>query len=351
MIKKALPLLLILSMLLCLTACSDNKNTELKIAIITADELPVNEKTGNAEASPDREVWKAAEVVKKRYGLAETTLVQPDAPTSEACMTRIDKLYSAGHRMIIVCGYVFSDALIAAQDKYRDCYFIAADFVPERLEENSAAVFSEDQESAFVAGVAAALKVQEGEAGAVLGAKTDSELRCSAGFQQGVLYANANYGTSVNIKISSFLSVGSFHNESVAQQLAAQLFDSGVNCLLIAAGHSSRGALIEAKVRRASGDDIWAIGTGVDQYYNGIYEGNQSVVLTSAVRYISAAVEELLDSAVNNEFQGGRIVLMNSANNGVGLPARNNNIDSDMLRKCQEVREKIIDGTLTVAAE
>jgi len=171
------------------------------------------------------------------------------------------------------------------------------------------------------------------------------------GFQQGVLYANENFGTKITGRPQNVVYQGSLDNVAAGQQLAAQMFDSGVKAIFAAAGGVGVGAINEAKSRAKAGQKVWIIGVDVDQYAEGIYEGNKSVILTSAMKRIDQAAYDMIKDELDGEFPGGQILTMDATNNGIGIPAENPNLSADTEAKVAEVFKKLVAGEITVSAE
>ena len=61
------------------------------------------------------------------------------------------------------------------------------------------------------------------------------------GFQQGVIYANENYGTKITMDPSNFVYSGSFADIALGQQIANTLFSKGVDVVFCAAGTTGVG--------------------------------------------------------------------------------------------------------------
>ena len=82
---------------------------------------------------------------------------------------------------------------------------------------------------------------------------------------------------------NNFTYSGSFADLALGQQLATAMYDSGVDAIFAAAGGTGVGVINEAKNRRLSGEDVWAIGVDVDQYSVGDMGNGESCILTSAM--------------------------------------------------------------------
>ena len=161
------------------------------------------------------------------------------------------------------------------------------------------------------------------------------------GFQQGVAYANENYGTNVSVKAGNIVYSGSFSDTALGQQLAAQMYDRGVKAIFAAAGGVGRGVITEAKTRVVNGEEVWVIGVDSDQYDDGIYEGNKSVILTSAIKKVNAAAYQMIEAKLNGEFQGGEALVFDVKNDAIGIPDKNPNLSDDTMDKVNEVLNAI----------
>ncbi|MFO7636098.1 MAG: BMP family ABC transporter substrate-binding protein, partial [Clostridia bacterium] len=214
---------------------------------------------------------------------------------------------------------------------------------------NTVSIFFAEEQSGFLAGVATALELKTGEIGYIGGMEIPPVQKFNWGFQQGVKYANTNFGTSVNMSATNVIYQGTFDNVAAGQAIAAQMFDRGVRAIFCAAGGVGIGAINEAKARKSAGNEAWIIGVDVDQYNEGIYSGNNSVILTSAMKRIDVAAYDMIKLDHAGNFPGGQTLLFNAANNGIGLPASNPNLSQDVLDKAAAVFKDIQDGKITVS--
>ena len=177
--------------------------------------------------------------------------------------------------------------------------------------------------------------------------------RFEIGFAEGIAYANENLGTSISLKEENVVYEGTFSNVAGGQQLAAQMYDSGVKAIFVAAGSVGIGAINEAKTQVAAGKEAWVIGVDSDQYEDGIYDeaNGKSVILTSAVKKINNASFDMIEAAINDQFPGGKTLVYSVNNNGVGIPEENPNLDSSVVETVNEILEKMKNGEVTVSDE
>ena len=213
---------------------------------------------------------------------------------------------------------------------------------------NTVAVFFAEEESGFLAGVATALQLEEGKTGFVGGMEVPAVQKFNWGFQQGLAYANENYGTKVTIEAENVIYQGSFDNVAAGQQLAAQMYDKGVDAIFAAAGGVGVGVINEAKSRANVGEEIWVVGVDVDQYSEGIYAGEKSAVLTSAVKGIDVVTYNMIEAYLNDKFPGGETQVYNAENDGIGIPKKNPNLKDEVEAEVAKVYELIQKGTIVV---
>ncbi len=291
-------------------------------------------------------------------GLVIEKYLKPSGTTEADYTKEIGNLYDAGYKFIVTPGFKFESAIFAAQDKYPDAKFVlidgephSADYSEFRIEPNVVAIYFAEQESGFLAGVATALQLKEGEAGFIGGMEIPAVQKFNWGFQQGLAYANKELGTKVVIKADNVIYQGSFDNVAAGQQIAAGMYDKGVDVIFCAAGGVGIGGINEAKARAKNGEKVWIVGVDVDQYPEGIYDGKNSVILTSAMKYIDVASYDMIVAELNGKFPAGQILRLNASNGGVGIPTENPNLDSSVEKKVADIFDKIAGGQIVVAAE
>ena len=302
--------------------------------------------------------WEGLQKAGGEFGF-ETKYLKPTGTTEADYTKEIGNLYDAGFKFIVCPGYKFSTAIFKAQDKYKDAKFVLIDASPADekgnvvMGSNTVAIFFAEQEPGFVAGVAAAVQLKEGEFGFIGGMEIPAVQKYNWGFQQGVNYANSNFGTKITMKAENVVYQGSFDNVAAGQQLAAGMFDKGVKAIFAAAGGVGVGAINEAKTRAAAGKEAWIIGVDVDQFADGVYDkdSGKSIILTSAMKKVGQATYDMIKDEKDSKFQGGKTLTFDAKNNGIGIPEKNPNLSDDAAAKAGEALKKIQSGEITVAAE
>lgn len=298
--------------------------------------------------------WEGIQRAGKEFNL-ETRFLKPEGTTEADYVKDISNLYDGGFRLIICPGFKFETAVFQAQQKYPDAKFVlidgqphAGDFKPV-IGKNTVSILFAEHESSFLAGVATALKIKDGDVGILCGMEIPPVQRFNWGFQQGIKYANERYQTKVTIKPENVIYQGSFDNVAAGQQIAAMMFDKGVKAIFNAAAGTGIGAINEAKRRAKIGQTVWVIGVDRDQYADGIYEGDKSVILTSAMKRVDQAAYAMIKALKEGNFPGGQILTFDAKTNGVGIPSHNPNLDAAIQNKAAEVLKELQSGKITVS--
>ncbi|MBN2656271.1 MAG: BMP family ABC transporter substrate-binding protein [Spirochaetales bacterium] len=322
----------------------------LKVGMVT-DSGTIDDKSFN------QGTWEGILEAEKDFGVT-TKYLKPVGETEADYLKEIGNLYDAGFTTIVTPGFKFEAAIFAAQDKWPGANFVILDGTPHsadysefRAEKNVVSIFFAEHESGFLAGYAAALQIKEGEMGFIGGMEIPAVQKFNWGFQQGVAYANKNNGTKIKLNAENIIYQGTFTDVAAGQQLAAQMYDKGVDAIFAAAGGVGVGVINEAKSRVKTGEKVWVIGVDVNQYPDGVYEGDKSVVITSAMKRIDVAAYDMVKAVLDGTFPGGETLTFDAKNNGVGIPAENPNLDSAVESEVAKVFAKLQDGSVVVSAE
>jgi basic membrane protein A len=331
------------------SASGDGSGSDLMVGMVT-DAGTIDDKSFNEGT------WTGILQAKEDFGITEKYL-KPAGTTEADYMQEITNLYDADFKFIVTPGFKFETAVFQAQSQYEDAKFVLIDGSPHNgdfnpvVGENTVSIFFAEHEAGFLAGVATALELKEGEAGFIGGMEIPPVQKFNWGFQQGIAYANENLDTNVSIKEENVVYQGTFDDVAAGQQIAGAMFDRGVNVIFAAAGGVGVGAINEAKTRVAGGDEVWMVGVDVDQYEEGKMDNGESVILTSAMKKIDTAAADMIKAEIDGEFPGGETLTFDAKNDGVGLPEENPNLSDETSTKVGEIFELIKSGEVEVSAE
>ncbi|MDF2814907.1 MAG: family transporter substrate-binding protein, partial [Paenibacillus sp.] len=216
-VKKGIIALTVSALVLSMLAgCASKDNTsggtggaaKFKVGMVT-DAGTIDDKSFN------QGTWEGVLKATKELNL-ENKYLKPSGTTEADYTKEIGNLYDAGYKFIVTPGYKFETAIFKAQDKYKDAKFVIIDGAPNAgdfkavVKENTVSIFFAEHESGFLAGVATALQIKEGQAGFIGGMEIPAVQKFNWGFQQGVDYANKNLSTKITIKPENVVYQGSF---------------------------------------------------------------------------------------------------------------------------------------------
>lgn len=345
--KRVLALVMAVLMVTVIAGCTSSAGNKFKVGMVT-DSGTIDDKSFN------QGTWEGAVKAADELKLDKKYL-KPTGTTKADYLKEITNLYDAGFKFIVCPGFKFEAAIYDAQAKYKDAKFVFIDGAPVGPDKktlvgtNTVSIFFAEHESGFLAAVATAIQLKEGEVGFIGGMEIPAVQKFNWGFQQGIKYANENFGTKIVIKKENVVYQGSFDNTAAGQQIAAQMYDRGVKAIFCAAGGVGVGAITEAKTRAQAGKEVWVVGVDVDQYKDGVYTGNKSVILTSAMKRVDVAAYDMVKAEKDGKFPGGQTLTFNAKNDGVGIPKENPNLSADTTSKVNDVFNKIKSGSITVS--
>ena len=344
--------LMVLVLVACLAFAGGNKETstreaKLKVGLIcdgVIDDRAFNQTT-----------WEGIKEGCAKYGLQCQYILANDS-TDEDFLNAMQDLIDAGFNMIVCPGFSFASAIYTAQHRWPDIMFVILDSAPHSAESgkdditsNCIAIDFQSNESGFLAGFACALQLKKGKFGGVHGMEIPPTKLFITGFEQGVIYANEHYETNIRLNDSDFIFVGSFTDNALGQQAAAQLFEKGCDLIYIAGGP---GALNEVKARGEAGQSVWCVMCDTDRYEDGKLSNGKSVVMTSTLKCLNSAVKEIIRQYMEEGvFEGGKKVVFSVKDAGVGIPDVNPNLSPEVQAEVNKIYEQIMNGDLVVSAD
>ena len=245
--------------------------------------------------------------------------------------------------LIVAAGFLFEDSIKQVADANPDSKFLIIDS-PITDRANVASASFAANEASYLVGVAAAETAKAAgktKVGFIGGGDFPLIQEFEAGYEAGV--------KSVDEKMELLVDyVGGFSDAGKGQSIAAKMYDEGAYVIFHAAGGAGNGLIKEAKDRRLNKEEVWVIGVDKDQYPDGVYEGDKSVILTSMVKRVDVAAFDVSLKTLKGEFPAKQDSKYNIANGGVGIPAKNPNLSEDVTKKVAEVTEKIKSGDVKV---
>ena len=249
------------------------------------------------------------------------------------------------YRLLIGIGYRMAPAIATVATEYPRTLFACVDGDFDVLPPNVWALTFQTDECAFPAGYLAAAwaDLQDPKDPAIAwvgGMDVDSVNQFLVGFRNGAGHYNSVKGKNVRV-LGGY--VGSFGDFAGGQKMAAEFIAEGADVIFGAGSISGNGAIAAAKEHGK-----WAIGVDTDQY-NTLPE-QQDIILTSCLKRVDRAVNQVVTATLENQFWGGTRYIGNLANHGVGLAPYHQFADQIPERLQQEIlslQRGLLDGTLS----
>lgn len=290
-----------------------------------------------------------------------TDIMEPTGDPAAAVQAVADIV--ADYDVIVTPGFQFAGISTLAEEN-PDTKFILVDSFATDAEGNTieldnlyAMMFSE-QEGGFLAGMAAALSTKTGKVASVHGIAYESNVNYQWGFESGVNYANAHYGTSAEVvSLPAYAGtdttganvggnyVGSFGDPATAKVIAETLIGEGVDVLFPAAGASGNGVFTAAK--EATG--VYVIGCDADQYKDG-ENGDSNIVLTSALKCMDLNVERQLNAIADGTFKGANELLQANTDSVSYVTGDHCQLSEEALSALAETYELVKSGEIVPAS-
>ncbi|KXZ13362.1 hypothetical protein AXI59_05620 [Bacillus nakamurai] len=252
--------------------------------------------------------------------------------------TNLNKLAREHFDLIYGVGYLMQDSISEIADQRKDTNFAIIDDVVKK--DNVASLTFKEQEGSFLVGVAAALSSKTGKVGFVGGMESELIKKFEIGFRAGVQAANPK--AAVEVKYA-----GGFDKADVGKATAESMYKSGVDVIYHAAGATGTGVFTEAKNLKKEDPkrSVWVIGVDKDQYAEGQVEGTKdNVTLTSMVKKVDTAVEDLTKKAKSGKFPGGKTLTYGLDQDAVGISDHKENLSDDVIKAVNDWKKKITDG-------
>jgi basic membrane lipoprotein Med (substrate-binding protein (PBP1-ABC) superfamily)/DNA-binding SARP family transcriptional activator len=244
-----------------------------------------------------------AGVAEREHDL-EVDLVEPLVDAEED----LRRLAEAGTDLVIVGGE-FDVALNKVAPEYPDVRWVAVDPAIIKAEApNISEIRFEVEDSAFLAGAAAALTTEMGKVGFVGGYQTFRTEGSRNGFEQGV----ASIDPEITV-VSTYLGpvtdpvVRAETSEDLAHDLAGAMYADGVDVIFHDAGEAGAGVTRAANESSGTGR-VWSIGSDADEYVT-LPASQRDVVLTSTTKRFDTAVEVAIAAFLDGELAAGDTVL------------------------------------------
>lgn len=337
-LKRIAALVLVGVMTLSLAACgsgsaskggssasgSASSGKTIKVGIVT-DVGGVNDGSFNQSA------WEGLQKAQKDFGIEAKYL---ESKTDADYQPNIETFIDGGYDMIICIGYALADALKTEAEANPDQKFAIVDDSSLADMDNVTSLMFEAGQSSYLVGYAAGLTTKTNNVGFVLGQSTDMMNEFGFGYCAGVLDAGKEAGKDIKIQMAN---ANSFADTAAGKSAANAMITGGADIIFQAAGGTGLGVIDACKEA-----GIWAIGVDSDQSSIA-----PKTILTSAMKRVDNAVYAVAKDTKDGKVKGG-VETFSLKDGGVDIAPTTDNLDPDVLKKVQDVKQQIIDGKITV---
>lgn len=343
MTKKITALLLAGVMALSLSACGTSKQepagetpktTEAPTQAEPAGEFytaMVADTGGVNDQSFNQSAWEGLQAFGKSTG-AKVSFLESKQASDYA--SNFDKLADEGANLIWGIGFTLADALSEASTMNPEQMYGIVDFdYGENTPDNVACTTFNVQDSSFLVGYIAGLTTKTNRVGYIGGMKSPTMDLFEYGYRAGVAYAAKELGKKIDVDVQF---AESFTDAAKGKAIAASMYSAGSDIIFHAAGGVGVGA-----IEQAVEEGKWVIGVDRDQSY--LAPKN---VLTSALKIVSVATEELSKEAMKGTDIGGKTFKYGLAEGAVGIPKENPNMDPKVYEKAMEIEKLIRDEAI-----
>ncbi|MFY3793339.1 BMP family lipoprotein [Ureibacillus sp. MALMAid1270] len=317
-----------------------NDEDTFSVAMVT-DEGGIDDKSFN------QSTWEGIEQFGKENGLKKGNggydYLQSESEADY--VTNLTNLIQRDFDLVFGVGYKLHNAVVEVAEQRPNAKIAIIDEVVPDIP-NVASIMFNANEASYLAGVAAALETKTGKVGFIGGMEGAIIGGFEAGFVAGVEAANPDVEVLVQY-------VDSFTDAEKGRSIAALMYDQGADIIFHAAGGSGNGLFTEAKERKQKDPNanVWVIGVDRDQYDEGQVNADTNVVLTSVLKEVGIAAQEVAKLAQEGKFPGGELITYGLADNGVSLADDRGALSDETKAQIEEYKQKIIDGEIEVPNE
>ncbi len=329
--KKFLVIFVLFAGIFMLASCEESpEDSTYKIAMIT-DIGDIDDRSFNQGTYEGIEKYAQEHDVTYNY-------YKPVDATDSEYINSIDLAVAGGAEIVITPGYMFAGPIGTAQAKYPEVKFVILDGEPETVADNTLAVYFESQESAFYAGYSV---VKEGytELGFMGGNPYPSVYAFGIGYIAGAYYAAEEEGLDTfSFEADNYDYLLSFAADPAFKTKATSWYNAGVEVIHVAAGGAGSSVMSAAEELT----DKWVIGVDSDQ------SNLSDSVITSALKDVGAAAYQACDDYFSGNWDGGKVIVLGSADGAVGLPLANSHFTNFTSDAYDAIFNKVVNGDVSV---
>jgi len=271
---------------------------------------------------------------------------RPATVSDQAYLDTINLAISGGAKIVVTPGFLFEVAVYEAQDQHPDVKFVLIDGEPNdgdwdngpdfHTADNTINILFAEHESGFLAGYAAVKDGYE-NLGFMGGMAVPAVVRFGIGFVAGAYYAADELEIDVTFPNNRYTYLGDFDASDSHVNQALAWYNGGTELIFAAAGGAGSSVMNAAEQQ-----NTMMIGVDVDQ------SSSSPTVLTSAMKDLGVAVQQVLEDFYNDDFVGGRTQIKDATDHGVALPMENSRFATFSQADYDAIYDEIASGAISV---
>jgi basic membrane protein A and related proteins len=317
----------------------DSKKDNFTVAMVT-DTGGVDDKSFNQSA------WEGLQAFGKDNNLQKGTsgFDYAQSKSDADYTTNLNTLVRNKFDLIFGIGYKLAPDVTKIADQRKDSKFAIVDSVVNKP--NVASITFKEQEGSFLAGVVAAKSTKTKKIGFIGGVDGELINKFEVGFIAGV----KSVDKSIDVKVQY---AGDFAKPDVGKTIATSMYTSGIDIIYHAAGGTGTGVFTAAKElkKKDPSKDVWVIGVDRDQTEEGKLTADgkdYNVTLTSMVKRVDIAVQDLAKKSKDGQFPGGKVIEYGLNENAISVP--DSNISPEAKTALDEWTKKVKAGSVKIPA-
>ncbi|WP_293234987.1 BMP family ABC transporter substrate-binding protein [Paludibacterium sp.] len=283
----------------------------------------------------NEQVFMMADQFKKEHGIA---YLEARSANDAQPLQALRAVARRGANFIVAVAYTYAPTIAQAAKEFPQAKFVLVDAAANGSAPNLKSIMFREQEVAFLAGMAAALKSKTNTIGYIGGTAVPPIMAFGCGYAQGARHINSKIKIIQNMVANT--SAG-FLDPARGAEITRTQFDRGADVVFGAAHLTTLGILRQAK-------DSKKLAIGVDSNMNGLFPGT---VLTSAMKMAGNIVYSEWTAALRGAPWHAGITTVGLEENVLGLAIDKHNravFDPALERRINQARTDIISGKIKV---
>lgn len=323
--KKIISIISVFLLIIGISGCGANTNKKGACGAGDPQVVMVTDTGGIEDKSFNQGTWEGIQQACSDLGVGGTYIQTTNESELEGNLRRA----AQEGKIVVAVGFSFEKVLAKVAQEFPDVKFVAIDAQPTDEAGNPVTLsnvfsyFFKEAEAGYLVGYIAGKKTKTNHVGFVGGIKNPAVQHFGYGYIQGVQAANPN-------AIVEYQYADSFTDVSKGQQIANSMIASGTDIIFTAGGAVNNG-VIEASITQTKSNPsqpISVIGVDRDMYQDGVYDGDKSVILTSAVKNTGNAAFSAIKTLKDGQTPPN-VSYLNVNDGYVGLPEKNPNLAND----------------------